>query len=155
MSLQRQYFLLSYLKTPSVGLAGVWTRDLPLRRPAPFHLNKPGGSSIELTIWANQKAVKKVCLFYFHLFHICRYQKIIIITVFLYTKSLYLKVICNRADAWMLHLGYLWFTILTWFVSLKIITHWVFWNFLDHNNAYMYIYFNLKWTRVVKLFFSI
>ena len=30
MSLQRQHFLLSYLKTVSVGPAGVWTRDLPL-----------------------------------------------------------------------------------------------------------------------------
>ena len=28
--LQRQHFLLSYLKTLSVGLAGVWTRDLCL-----------------------------------------------------------------------------------------------------------------------------
>ena len=27
--LQRQHFLLSYLKTLSVGPAGVWTRDLP------------------------------------------------------------------------------------------------------------------------------
>ena len=33
MSLQRQHFLLSYLKTLSVGPAGVWTRDLPLGRP--------------------------------------------------------------------------------------------------------------------------
>ena len=29
MSLQRQHFLLSYLKTLSVGPAGVWTHDLP------------------------------------------------------------------------------------------------------------------------------
>ena len=29
MSLQRQHFLLSYLKTLSVGPVGVWTRDLP------------------------------------------------------------------------------------------------------------------------------
>ena len=34
ISLQRQHFLFSYLKTLSVGLAGVWTRDLPLGRPA-------------------------------------------------------------------------------------------------------------------------
>ena len=34
MSLQRQHFLLSYLKTPSVGPAGIWTSDLPLSRPA-------------------------------------------------------------------------------------------------------------------------
>ena len=33
MSLQRQHFLLSYLKTLSVGPARVWTRDLPLGRP--------------------------------------------------------------------------------------------------------------------------
>ena len=34
MSLQRQYFLLSYLKTLSIGQAGVSTRDLLLSRPA-------------------------------------------------------------------------------------------------------------------------
>ena len=34
MSLQRQHFLLSYLKTLSVGSAGVWTRNLLLSRPA-------------------------------------------------------------------------------------------------------------------------
>jgi len=33
MSLQKVHFLLSYLKTLSVGLAGVWTCDLPLGRP--------------------------------------------------------------------------------------------------------------------------
>ena len=33
-SLQRQHFLLSYLKTLSVGPAGFRTRDLPLSRPA-------------------------------------------------------------------------------------------------------------------------
>ena len=34
MSLQRQHVLFSYLKTLSVGPAGVWTRDLPLSKPA-------------------------------------------------------------------------------------------------------------------------
>ena len=34
MSLQRQHFLLSYLKTLSVGPAGVRSRDLTLSRPA-------------------------------------------------------------------------------------------------------------------------
>ena len=35
MSLQRQqHFLLNYLKSLSVGPAGLWTRDLPLSRPA-------------------------------------------------------------------------------------------------------------------------
>ena len=43
MSLQRQHFLLSYLKTLSVGPAGVWTRDLPLSRPGLSQLSQPGG----------------------------------------------------------------------------------------------------------------
>ena len=43
MSLQRQHFLLSYLKTLSVGPAGVWTRDLPLSRPELSQLSQPGG----------------------------------------------------------------------------------------------------------------
>ena len=34
MSLQRQHFPLSYLKTLSVGPAGTWTRGLPIGRPA-------------------------------------------------------------------------------------------------------------------------
>ena len=34
MPLQRQHILLSYLKTLSVGPAGVRTQDLPLSRPA-------------------------------------------------------------------------------------------------------------------------
>ena len=33
MSLQRQHFVLSYLKTLSVGPAGTWTSGLPLGRP--------------------------------------------------------------------------------------------------------------------------
>ena len=40
MPLQRQHFLLSYLKTLSVGLAGVWTRGLPLSRPALSQLSR-------------------------------------------------------------------------------------------------------------------
>ena len=43
MSLQRQHFLPSYLKTLSVGPAGVRTRDLPLNRPALSQLSQPGG----------------------------------------------------------------------------------------------------------------
>ena len=43
MSLQRQHFLLSYLKTLSVGPAGVRTRDLPLSRPALSQMSQPGG----------------------------------------------------------------------------------------------------------------
>ena len=43
MLFQRQHFLLSYLKTLSVGPAGVRTRDIPLRRPALSQLSQPGG----------------------------------------------------------------------------------------------------------------
>ena len=43
MSLQRQHFLPSYLKSLSVGPAGVRTRDLPLNRPALSQLSQPGG----------------------------------------------------------------------------------------------------------------
>ena len=46
MSLQRQYFLLSYLKTLSVGAAGVSAGDLPLSRPALSQLSQPGGGCI-------------------------------------------------------------------------------------------------------------
>ena len=39
MLLQRQHFRLSYLKTLSVGPAGVWTRDLALSRPELIRLS--------------------------------------------------------------------------------------------------------------------
>ena len=42
MSLQRQHFLLSYLKTLSVGPARDRTRDLPLSRPALSQLSRTG-----------------------------------------------------------------------------------------------------------------
>ena len=46
MSLQRQHFLLSYLKTLRVGPAGVWARYLPLSRPLLSQLSyKPGEDS--------------------------------------------------------------------------------------------------------------
>ena len=48
ISLQRQHFLLSYLKTLSVGLAGGRTRDLSLSSPALFQLSRPGGGIILL-----------------------------------------------------------------------------------------------------------
>ena len=43
MLLQRQHFLLSYLKTLSVGPAGVWTYGLPLSRLVLDPLRLPGG----------------------------------------------------------------------------------------------------------------
>ena len=43
MSLQRQHLLLSYLKTLSVGLAGVWTHDLPHGSPMLNQLSQPVG----------------------------------------------------------------------------------------------------------------
>ena len=45
ISLQRQHFLLSYLKTLSVGLAGVWTRDLPHGSPVLYQLSRPVGKN--------------------------------------------------------------------------------------------------------------
>ena len=47
MSLQRQHFLLSYLKTLSVGPAGVRTHDLPHGSPVLNQLSQPvGGKNI-------------------------------------------------------------------------------------------------------------
>ena len=45
MSLQRQHFLLSYLKTLSVGQAEVWTGYLPLSRPVLFQLSSRLGDT--------------------------------------------------------------------------------------------------------------
>ena len=42
MLLQRQHFLLIYLKTLRVGPAGVWTYSLPLSRPALIPFSYPG-----------------------------------------------------------------------------------------------------------------
>ena len=44
MSLQRQHFLLSYLTSLSVGLARVWTCDLPQSRPVLSQLSLPGST---------------------------------------------------------------------------------------------------------------
>ena len=44
-NLQRQHFLLSYLKTLSVGPTGVWTRDLPHGSPMLNQLSEPVGGS--------------------------------------------------------------------------------------------------------------
>ena len=40
MSLQRHDFLLCYLKTLSVGLAGIWTHDLPHGSPVLYQLSQ-------------------------------------------------------------------------------------------------------------------
>ena len=40
MSLQRKHFLLSYLKTLSVGPPGAWTNDLPHGSPALYQLSQ-------------------------------------------------------------------------------------------------------------------
>ena len=40
MLLQRQHFLLSYLKTLSVGPTGVWTHNLPLTGAYPIELTR-------------------------------------------------------------------------------------------------------------------
>ena len=43
MSEQRQHFLLSYLKTLSVGPAGIWTHDLPHGSPVLYQASQPVG----------------------------------------------------------------------------------------------------------------
>ena len=48
ISLQRQHFLLSYVKTLSVSPAGGRTRDLSLSRRALSQLSRPGGGIILL-----------------------------------------------------------------------------------------------------------
>ena len=56
MSLQRQHFLLSYLKTLSVGPARVRTRDFPLSRSALSQLSQPGGKQTLLQVWFTSAA---------------------------------------------------------------------------------------------------
>ena len=41
MSLQRQHFLLNYLKILSIGPAGAWTHDLPQSGPLPYQQSYP------------------------------------------------------------------------------------------------------------------
>ena len=53
MSLQRQHFLLSYLKTLSVGPAGVRTHDLPHGSPVLNQLSQPVGNN-------DQNAIKRL-----------------------------------------------------------------------------------------------
>ena len=53
MSLQRQHFLLIYLKILSVGSAGVWTRDLPLRGPALYQLTELTRRRLINQDWSN------------------------------------------------------------------------------------------------------
>ena len=55
MSLQRQHFLLSYLKTLSVGPAGVRTHDLPHGSPVLNHLSQP---VVELVFLGTSKPIK-------------------------------------------------------------------------------------------------
>ena len=57
MSLQRQDLLLSYLKTPSVGPAGVWTRDLS-SSPVLSQLSRLTGTR---TIFAKANRTKQRC----------------------------------------------------------------------------------------------
>ena len=47
MSLQRKHFLLSYLKTLSVGPAGVWTHDLPHGSLVLNQLSQPVGKTVK------------------------------------------------------------------------------------------------------------
>ena len=48
MSLQRKHFLLSYLKTLSVGPAGAWTHNLPHSSLALYQLSQPVGGKTKI-----------------------------------------------------------------------------------------------------------
>ena len=59
MSLQRKHFLLSYLKTLSVGAVGggggggAWTHDLPHGSPALHQLSQPvGGTNYDVITYS-------------------------------------------------------------------------------------------------------
>ena len=60
MSLQRQHFLLSYLKTLSVGPAGVRTRDLPHGSPVLNQLSQPGGLSMRQKLFKTAKTLQAI-----------------------------------------------------------------------------------------------
>ena len=55
MSLQRQQFLLSYLKTLNVGPAGVRARDLPLSRPTLSQLSRNQAAVLQVVLQKKEK----------------------------------------------------------------------------------------------------
>ena len=61
MALQRKHFLLSYLKTLSVGPAGAWTHDLPHDSPVLYHwANRLTSFLLPVICIAQKKKKKKV-----------------------------------------------------------------------------------------------
>ena len=68
MSLQRQHFLLSYLKTLSVGPAGVRTHDLPHGSPVLNQLSQPVGG-ISKTYLSHERQRQKLLALKFELTH--------------------------------------------------------------------------------------
>ena len=59
MSLQRKHFLLSYLKTLSVGPAGAWTHDLPHGSPALYQLSQPVGGFNDWLVLVSPSSVEQ------------------------------------------------------------------------------------------------
>ena len=67
MTLQRQHFLLSFLKTLSVGPAGVRTRNLPLSRSVLSQLSSPGDgywANLPLSQMGQQISWIELCIWY-------------------------------------------------------------------------------------------
>jgi len=65
MSLQKQHFLLSYLKTPSVGPPGIRTCDLPFSRPhtlLPYLGNQAAGATTKKRKTKTKKKTEEVTL---------------------------------------------------------------------------------------------
>ena len=74
MSLQRQHFLFSYLKTLSVGPARVRTRDLPLSRPA---LSQGGGMTRRSSMQSSRRAIFSFLIFFLAYSH-CKLQNFLV-----------------------------------------------------------------------------
>ena len=70
MSLQRQHFLFSYLKTLSVGPARVRARDLQLSRPA---LSQGGGMTRRSSMQSSRRAIFSFLIFFLAYSH-CKLQ---------------------------------------------------------------------------------
>ena len=61
MSLQMQYFLLSYLKTLSVGPTGFRALDLPLSRPALSHWANQAVAWLTITKYPGYAVLQSIC----------------------------------------------------------------------------------------------
>ena len=94
MSIQRQHFLFSYFKTPSVGLAGVWTHNLLLSKtgvlPTQLIMQRLKALASGQTFLTNLPA-----LFYYR----TRWQKLKMTRLYLHTCVVYYHSF--KLDLWV------------------------------------------------------